>query len=159
LEDEISTLMPLNKILKTLITITFLLLGCFQVFAKRDTIPLLKISVYKPKGLYKNSLIPYSDSLKINFDGGFKGDYMLMQIGKECFAIDSLVSDPLYGFAESIRIPKPKPKRKQLIYIFLNGQSLGSIRFKKKFSEVHVDYFKPKNEFRWTYHVFKFVYL
>jgi len=145
------------KTLKALITSIFLLQGCLQAFATRDTIPLLKVSVYKPKGLDKKSLIPYSDSLKINFDGGFKGDSVLIQSGKEKFVIDSLVSDPLFGFAESIRIPKHKGR--QRLSIFINGEAAGSLRLKKKYSEVHVNYYKPNNELRWAYHVFRFVYL
>lgn len=145
------------KTLKILITAILLLQGYLQASASKDTIPLLKVSIYKPKGLDRNTIISYSDSLKINFDGGFKGDTILIKSGTKSYNIKSLKSDPLFGYAESLRIPKLKGK--QRLFIFINGQFAGSLKLRKKYSEVHVNYSRPHNELRWVYHVYRFVYL
>lgn len=77
------------------------------------------------------------DTAFLNFDGGFKGDTILIILDGKNKYTKIFASDFSTGYAGSIAVPKTK---KMVITIKLNGQSFGSFKFNKDFCITHVNY-------------------
>jgi hypothetical protein len=103
----------------------------------------------------RQTILPYSDTLKIQLDAGFINDVLKIKSGNNYFVTDTLNSDKLLGHAATLKIPKTKGRQRLMIY--LNEVYIGKLTLRKEFSEAHINYFD--NEFEWTYMYYRFFYL
>jgi len=137
---------------KSLFFILFVLISSL-LFGQKD--PTLKLIVSVKRNTVGQPTIPYSDSLKIEFDLGFTNDSILIKTNNGTFTTKSLKTDLLFGHAGTIKIPKAN--HKQRLTIYFNNTFVGQLILKKRFSAVHID--KVNREFRWTYINYHFFYL
>ncbi|SRR6266536_2158865 len=135
--------------LKNFLTIIFLVIANFVVGQEA------KLSISVQKNSNGQTTLPYSDTLKIQLDGGFKNDVFKIKSGDEYFITDTLNTDKLLGHAGTLKIPKTKGRQRLMIY--LNEVYIGKLTLKKEFSEAHINYFDK--ELKWTYINYRFVYL
>ncbi|AEW02216.1 hypothetical protein A4D02_34630 [Niastella koreensis] len=138
--------------LKSFLTIFLLFIASFVVGqeAKKG-----KLSVLIQRKSNTQTALPYSDTLKIQLDGGFINDVLKIKSGNNYFTTDTLRSDKLLGHAATLKIPKVKGRQRLTIY--LSEVYIGKLTLKKGFSEAHINYFD--NEFEWTYIDYLFFYL
>ena len=138
--------------LKNIFPIFFLFIASFVVGQETSK---ARLSVSIEKNSNGQATLAYSDTLKIQLDGGFKNDILKVKSGDKYFISDTLNTDELLGHAGTLKIPKTKGRQRLMIY--LNEVYIGKLTLKKKFSEVHINYFDK--EFKWTYINYRFFYL
>ena len=138
---------------KNILTIILLLFATSLAIGQETPKTKLIVSVHKnSKGQIG---LPYSDTLKINCDGGFQNDVLELKSGDKYFKTDTLNTDKLIGYSGSLKIPKTKGK--QRIMVYLNQVYIGKLTVKKKFSEVHINKFDK--QLNWIYINYRFIYL
>jgi hypothetical protein len=114
-----------------------------------------KLKVYVEKNPVGHAQLPYSDTLTIQFDGGFKNDAVKIKTGDKCFITDTLSTDGSIGYAGKLKIPKAKGSMKIMVY--LNDQYIGKLKVNKKFSEAHINL--GIDRLTWTFIYYFFIYL
>jgi len=138
--------------LKNFLTIIFLFIASFVV-GQEATRSKLSVSVQKKSNT--QTTLTYSDTLKIQLDGGFINDVFKIKSGDKYFITDTLNTSILLGHAGTLMIPKAKGRQRLTIY--LNEVYIGKLTLKKEFSEAHINYFD--NDLKWTYINYRFFYL
>src|SRR5438128_1133815 len=100
--------------LKHFLTIIFLFITSF-VIGQESAKPKLIVSVHKNSS--GQTALPYSDTLEIQLDGGFKNDILKIKSDDKYFITDTLNTDKLLGHAGTLKIPKIKGRQKMIIYL------------------------------------------
>lgn len=118
------------------------------------------IDTFIYKDTHKNPnkvLAEYSDTLKIFFDCGFNNDTLLLKSKMDTIFNEVLLSDEFFCLAKLFNIKHDQINDQFSVY--MNGEFYGSIRLKRRFNEIHVDFISEKQKIIWKYHKYKFIYL
>lgn len=148
--------LSLKRSMQYCLTIIFLVMVSVG-YAQDKTAYRIKVKTEKYNAKKESRLIPESDSLSITFMYSFKNDIMSFKSGGKEYKSDTLDADNLYGTGGDIRIAKADIRKP--VRIYFNGTYIGTLKVKRRFSYVHLEYPDEKGVFTWIYRRYKFVFL
>ncbi len=143
--------------IKRCITIIIFIVHFTIVHAQADTITKYTFKIEYQKKQKDRKALPQRDSLYLNFDYSYQNDIISIKTNKRTFFSDTLNVDMLLGFSGRMIIAKKEIKKRFSVYY--NGIFLKKIKLKRRFSSVHLEFYKDEKKFIWHYMRYPFYYL